>query len=77
MSRIGPPPGAKKKSGFGCQCSMPRDMMCAVPPMIRPTAAVVDRRPRLLVGAAHPGVGRRAHAQKKFGSGTKSEPSVP
>src|SRR5215471_8962162 len=31
MSRIGPPPGLKKNSGSGCQCSIPCDIRKHVP----------------------------------------------
>ena len=37
MSRIGPPPGWKKKPGFGCQCSMPCDIRVHEPARMDPT----------------------------------------
>ena len=37
MSRIGPPPGLKKKLGFGCQCSMPCDIREHEPARTDPT----------------------------------------
>ena len=36
MSKIGPPPGTKKKSGFGCQCSIPWPMTAEDPATTRP-----------------------------------------
>ena len=38
MSNIGPPPGLKKNSGFGCQVSTPRPSMKAVAAMGWPMA---------------------------------------
>ena len=73
MSRIGPPPGLKKNSGSGCQCSMPwRHQEGRCPTRMRPILPSSTSLRARLSAAAEEGVRRAAELQAAgFASSTQ------